>query len=184
MKRLIIAVGLNFILLSAAFAAEQSLLARVTVYWRAEGCGERASWTGARLHDGHCAVDPRRIAYGSRVLFPDGPCLAVDTGPDVVNRKAARLTGRTTTQRNAIVIDRFFASKKDALDWSASHPQFLTVQIVSPGSNSKSAELSRMTNVIQTGKNRAPVLSDQTLDSAVAMSWPLNWFLRPVRRRT
>src|SRR4051812_24439864 len=61
-----------------ALAVEQTVLVRVTTYWRSEGCGLRASWNGARLRNGHCAVDPRKIPYGSKVLFPDAECTAVD----------------------------------------------------------------------------------------------------------
>jgi hypothetical protein len=41
----------------------------------------------------HRKRDPKRIAYGSKVVFPDRACTAVDTGPAVVSRKAARLCG-------------------------------------------------------------------------------------------
>src|SRR5215467_12947698 len=96
---------------SPLFAREESILARITVYWPGEG-QLRACSNGARLRAGHCAVDPKRIPFGSRVFFPDASCTAVDSGPAVVSRKAARMTGRTISQRNAIVIDRFFESKE------------------------------------------------------------------------
>ncbi len=114
-----------------AFAAERTVLARVTTYWRSEGCGLRASWNGARLHNGHCAVDPTKIPYGSKVIFPDTVCTAVDTGPDVVNRKAAKSCARSSTQRSALVIDRFFETREQAMGWQRSNPQFLSVRIVS-----------------------------------------------------
>jgi hypothetical protein len=63
----------------------------------------------------HCAVDPQKIPYGSKVVFPDTVCVAVDCGSDVINRKAARLSGRNVAERNAIVIDRFFETKQKAL---------------------------------------------------------------------
>jgi 3D (Asp-Asp-Asp) domain-containing protein len=130
-----LAKAIAFILLFAcqAFADEHSVLGRVTVYWRGEGSGEHASWNGARLGEGHCAVDPKKIPYGSKVVFPDGACVAVDSGPAVVNRKAARSCGRTAAQRNAIVIDRFFDSKQKALAWAKTHPRFVTVRILTPG---------------------------------------------------
>ena len=53
-----------------AYAAEQPALARVTTYWRQEG-QFRAAWNGARLRNGHCAVDPKKIRYGSRILLED-----------------------------------------------------------------------------------------------------------------
>src|SRR5205814_8874847 len=101
-----------------ALASEQSALARVTVYWHREGSGEHASWNGARLHERQCAVDRKKIPYGSEVAFPDARCVAVDSGPAGVNRKAARCCGRTAAHRNAIVIDRFFNTKQKALAWA------------------------------------------------------------------
>lgn len=116
----------------AAFAREEAVLARVTGYWRDEGSGDRAAWNGRRLHTGHCAVDPKRIPYGSEVVFPDRPCVAVDTGSAVVSRKAARARGRTTAQRNAIVVDRFFETKRDAVAWSNAHSEFMILQVIPP----------------------------------------------------
>src|SRR5438876_9941091 len=134
-------IGFAFLGAVPAFAREESLLARITVYWPGEG-QLRACSNGARLRAGHCAVDPKRIPYGSRVLFPDATCTAVDSGPAVVSRKAARMTGRTISQRNAIVIDRFFESKEAALSWESRHPHFITVRVVSPGSVRESKESS------------------------------------------
>src|SRR6186713_302732 len=92
----------------------QTLLARVTVYWASGGKGsdrytrKHKCATGLRLKAGHCAVDPAKIPYGSNVILPDGTSLAaVDTGTAVKNRKAARVLGRTPTEKNAVVIDRF-----------------------------------------------------------------------------
>jgi 3D (Asp-Asp-Asp) domain-containing protein len=121
------------LLASAAFAREESILARVTSYWAAEG--SKFASTGRRLHSGHCAVDPKRIPYGSKVVFPDRACTAVDTGPAVISRKAARLCGRTASQLKAIVVDRFFETKREAMAWTNAHPHFMTLQIVRPGSD-------------------------------------------------
>lgn len=109
---------------------EETLLARITVYWPGEGAPVACS-NGKRLRAGHCAVDPEKIPYGSKVYFSDGPCVAVDTGPSVVNRKAARLSGRNSRERGALVIDRFFESKEQALAWERAHPHFMTVRVVS-----------------------------------------------------
>ena len=130
-----------FLFLSAAslFAREESILARITVYWPGEG-QLRACSNGARLRTGHVAVDPKRIPYGSHVIFSDAECLAVDSGPGVVSRTAARACGRTAVQKNAIVIDRFFESKQAALSWSNAHPQFMTVRVQSPESARRIAE--------------------------------------------
>lgn len=113
------------------FATEQTRLARVTVYWPREGSGRSAAWNGAQLREEHCAVDPRKIPYGSKVLFGDGECMAVDTGPDVVKRKAARSLGRTSVERDAIVIDRFFDTRQKALVWESAHPHFMVVRVQS-----------------------------------------------------
>src|SRR3977135_2706736 len=117
MKQFLTAVVLVLVLAPAGFAGEQSLLARVTVYWASGGRGSdrwtrrHVCSTGVRLVAGHCAVDPRRIPYGSRVTLPDATLLAVDTGSAVVSRKAARRSGRTAMERSALVIDRFFQTK-------------------------------------------------------------------------
>jgi 3D (Asp-Asp-Asp) domain-containing protein len=132
LKGLIIAIGFVLPLACQAFAGDHSVLARITVYWHGEGSGEHASWNGTRLRDGHCAVDPKKIPYGSKVVFRDAACVAVDTGPAVVNRKAARWCGRSAVERNAIVIDRFFDTKQEALAWSKANPHFMTVQIQTP----------------------------------------------------
>jgi 3D (Asp-Asp-Asp) domain-containing protein len=127
--------------LSAAslFAREESILARITVYWPGEG-QIRACSNGAHLRTGHVAVDPKRIPYGSHVIFSDAECVAVDSGPGVVNRTAARASGRSAAQKNAIVIDRFFESKQAAMAWSNAHPQFMTVRVQSPESARRIAE--------------------------------------------
>ncbi len=93
-------------------AASGERLARVTAYWRDEGdyyTGRCLSATGVRLHDGHCAVDPNIIPYGSVVDIKGvGTFLAVDTGSAVISRTAAREGGQTSAQRHAIVVDLFF----------------------------------------------------------------------------
>src|SRR5262249_49786611 len=107
MNPLIPAVGLVMLFGCQPFTSERSTLARVTVYWRGEASNDCASSNGERLREPHCAVDPKKIPYGSNVVFSDMTCLAVDTGRDVVNRKAARSVGHTPAERNALVIDRF-----------------------------------------------------------------------------
>ena len=138
MKRFLIVLGLAVLLQPALFAREQSVLARVTVYW-ASGGGGSDHWTrrhicstGARLRVGHCAVDPRRIPYGSRVTLPDATLLAVDTGSAVRSRKAARRSGRTALERNALVVDRFFETKQQALGWARRNPYFMLVRVSPP----------------------------------------------------
>jgi 3D (Asp-Asp-Asp) domain-containing protein len=129
------------LLASAAFARGESVLARVTSYWVGEGESGKYASTGGRLRAGHCAVDPKRIPYGSKVVFPDGTFTAVDTGPAVISRKAARACGRTASQHNAIVVDLYFETKREPMAWTYAHAEFLTLQVVSPGSHSEPAEL-------------------------------------------
>ena len=64
----------------------------------------------------------------------DGVCTVVDTGSAMVNRKAARLCGRKASQLKAIVVDRFFETKREAIAWTNAHSEFMTLQIVPPGS--------------------------------------------------
>src|SRR5438132_10552771 len=139
MKRLLLLLLAGLALVDNGFARDNSLLARVTVYWAHGGrdadryTRQHKSATGQRLRQGHCAVDPRKIPYGSRVVLPDGTSLsAVDTGSAVRNRKAARRLGRTNYERNAVVIDKFFETKRQALAWANSNPPFLNIKVVPP----------------------------------------------------
>jgi hypothetical protein len=123
-------IGL-FLTIETAYAADQPTFARVTAYWREEG-QSRAAWNGARLRNGHCAVDPKKIPYGSRIQLGDEELIAVDTGPAVVSRKAARLSGRNAVERNAVVVDRYFETKSQAVAWEKSHPHFMKMRVLSP----------------------------------------------------
>jgi 3D (Asp-Asp-Asp) domain-containing protein len=136
--KLFYAVIFLLLLAAPAFAREESVLARVTSYWANEG--SKYGSTGRRLRAGHCAVDPKRIPYGSKVVFPDAVCTAVDTGTAVISRKAARLCGRTASQLKAIVVDRFFETKREADAWSNAHSEFMTLRVVPPESGSGPTE--------------------------------------------
>ena len=145
MKRFLTLFVLLLLCAPKGFAREQSVLARVTVYWASGGKGSDP-WTrrhicstGARLQSGHCAVDPRRVPYGSKVVLPDGALVAVDTGSAVRSRKAARLSGRNAVERSAIVIDRFFETKQQALAWARRNPYFMFVRISPPDMRSGSS---------------------------------------------
>ena len=182
---------------ASLFAREESILARITVYWPGEG-QVRACSNGARLRTGHVAVDPKRIPYGSHVIFPDAECVAVDSGPGVVNRTAARACGRTAAQRDAIVIDRFFESKQAALSWADSHSQFMTVRVQSPDSTRRIAETLTADGTPKAGpdakvsggsatknstKRRAREASLPDFDSTkMELHLPLDSVLRSVRR--
>ena len=155
MKRLFIPVLLLILVSPLAFAKEDPLLARVTVYWASGGAGSDHNTrlhrcaTGARLRNGHCAVDPRHIPYGSRVVLPNGETLAaVDTGTAVRTRKAARKAGRTVSEKNALVVDRFFETKRQALAWANSHPLFMPIKVVKPGMAKAGPETKQETTVM------------------------------------
>ena len=181
---LLTTIGFAFLFAATAFASEQSLLARITVYWQGEG-QLRACSNGARLRAGHCAVDPKRIPYGSRVLFPDAACVAVDSGPAVVSRMAARAVGHTASQRNAIVIDRFFESKEAALSWERSHPHFMTVRVVSAGSGNEAKESSPEVAKSETQIAPLPEMKNsETLVNAdgTELVGPVNPLVRSARR--
>ena len=126
------------------FAREQSIFARVTVYWPSGALVERASSNGIKLQNGHCAVDPNKIPYGSQVIFPDAACLAVDSGPAVVSRTAAVRCAKTAAQRAALVIDRYFETKREALAWAAAHPHFMTVHVLDPHHKSVETHLTQL----------------------------------------
>src|SRR2546421_11054888 len=136
--RFALLIGL-FLTLQTAYAAEQPILARVTAYWQEEG-QLRAAWNGARLRNGHCAVDPKKIPYGSRIQLGDEELIAVDTGPAVVSRKAARLSGRNAAERSAVVVDRYFETKSQAVTWEKSHPHFMKMRVLGPRPASAIAE--------------------------------------------
>ncbi|PYI94773.1 MAG: hypothetical protein DMF00_17400 [Verrucomicrobia bacterium] len=105
-KWLITAVLVALLLVAQTFAGEHPTLARVTVYWKDKVSGANAAWNGVKLREGHCAVDP-----------------------NVVNRRAARICARSSAEQNAIVIDRFFDAKQDALAWAQANPHFMIVKI-------------------------------------------------------
>ena len=162
------------------------MLARITVYWPGEG-QVRACSNGAKLRAGHCAVDPKRIPFGSRVLFPDATCTAVDSGPDVVSRKAARVIGRTVSQREAIVIDRFFESREAAMEWESSHPHFMTVRVVSPGNldepKNSPPEIAKNEVPAPTVSKTKNVVPQVNADGTELVH-PIDPFVRPGRRKT
>jgi 3D (Asp-Asp-Asp) domain-containing protein len=110
---------------------EASRLARLTVYWPEEGDHDTRrcmSATGVYLRDGHCAVDPKVIPYGSVVKIPGmGEYVAVDTGPAVVSRRAAQSTGRSSHERNALVVDIFCSTRSKAQEFQENAPEFAVI---------------------------------------------------------
>jgi 3D (Asp-Asp-Asp) domain-containing protein len=111
--------------------ASKSRLARLTTYWPDEGddyTKRGLSSTGVKLRDGHCAVDPKVIPYGSLVKVPGvGELVAVDTGPAVASRQAARKSGRNSGERSALVIDIYCSSRSKARAVEASNPKFAVI---------------------------------------------------------
>ena len=124
--------GLLIVAPLAQAAEPSTTLVRVTTYCREEGQPHAAS-NGARLQNGHCAVDPKKIPYGSKIILEGEQLTAVDTGPAVVSRKAARLSGRNRAEKEALVVDRYFETRSQAVAWEKSHPHFMKIQIVAPG---------------------------------------------------
>jgi 3D (Asp-Asp-Asp) domain-containing protein len=117
-------------------------LARVTAYWPGEGADYTAgglSSSGVKLRDGHCAVDPEVIPYGSVVKIAGvGEYVAVDTGPAVVSRRAARQAGRTSRERNALVVDVYCSSRSKARVFEANAPDFVVINVVAVGPQGRS----------------------------------------------
>lgn len=111
-------------------------LARITAYWTDEDywTSRHMSSTGVHLQAGRsCAVDPRKIPYGSVVRIPGmGNYVAVDTGSAVVSRQAAVGSARTADQRDALVVDLFFENRKDAEAFAAHGPTFAAVSWSKP----------------------------------------------------
>ncbi|HEX4140970.1 MAG TPA: 3D domain-containing protein [Candidatus Methylacidiphilales bacterium] len=122
-------------------------LARVTAYWPAEGdyyTRHNVSATGVRLHDGHCAVDPNIIPYGSVVAIAGlGTFLAVDTGTAVVERTAAREGGHTYAEKHALVIDLFFQSRREGEAFAASAAKWASINWWTPGQKTSDAKTAR-----------------------------------------
>jgi 3D (Asp-Asp-Asp) domain-containing protein len=122
-------------------------LARVTAYWAAEGdyYTERCiSSTGVRLHDGHCAVDPTIIPYGSVVEIAGvGKFLAVDTGSAVISRTAAKEGGHTPAERHAIVIDLFFEDRSEGEKFAAGAAKYVAISWWTPSSMGIEARAAR-----------------------------------------
>ncbi len=121
--------------------------ARVTAYWASEGdyyTGRGLSATGVRLHDGLCAVDPNIIPYGSTVEIAGvGKYLAVDTGSAVIARLAAREGGHTSAERNAIVVDLFFESRRDGEKFAASAAKYASISWWTPMATNTLARAAR-----------------------------------------
>jgi len=132
---------------TASKAKSSGRLARVTAYWAGEGdyyTGHGLSSTGVRLHEGHCAVDPHVIPYGSVVKIAGvGTYIAVDTGSAVISREAARQTGHTAEERNALVVDLYFERGSEGRKFAANGPKYASITWESPRSADNEPKNSR-----------------------------------------
>jgi len=130
---------------SQSHKASGGRLARLTAYWSGEGdyyTGRGLSSTGIHLHEGHCAVDPRIIPYGSVVQIDGlGKYLAVDTGSAVISREAARETGHNPEERNALVIDLYFESRRDGERFAAHGPKYAAISWTAPRSTASNQDV-------------------------------------------
>jgi len=95
-------------------------LARITFYYPGEDSYGYATSTGTRLRPWKtCAVDPDYIPYFSTVHITelDLDVKAIDSGTDVIRRKASKQDGKTYSERHALVIDIPVRSKTEYLVW-------------------------------------------------------------------
>ncbi len=130
--------GGNGLDISGTSGTGQGRLARITAYWPGEDyyTSHKRSATGVRLRNGFCAVDSSIIPYGSVVKIPGvGDYVAVDTGTAVISRKAAKESGHTRDERNALVVDLYFASRRAGELFSEVGPKFAMIAWDSNGAS-------------------------------------------------
>jgi len=86
----------------------------VTCYWRGEDpdTSRLRSSSGRRLVSGRSmASDPRVFDYGTKLVVGNKEWVVVDTGRDVIAKKASRLNGH----RGVPVVDCFFNTEREAM---------------------------------------------------------------------
>jgi 3D (Asp-Asp-Asp) domain-containing protein len=154
-------------------------LCRVTAYWASEGdyyTSRLISATGVHLHDGQCAVDPSIIPYGSVVdVAGVGKFLAVDTGSAVVTRKATREDAHTTEERNALVIDLFFKSRKAGEAFAANTPKYTFINWRTPSLSSTFLPTPAITPISMLLRMDIPIHPLRSPDETA----PISMLLRP-----
>lgn len=115
-------------LINKTFNGLKFLTVRLTAYW-SKGSGtdkwtkKKESASGVTLQKGvSVAVDPSIIPYGSKIIIPGlGERIAHDTGTDVINKVASG--GKLP------VIDVYFDTKEEALEWARTNPEVVNVAI-------------------------------------------------------
>lgn len=97
---------------------------RITAYWPGQDywTSRYKSSTGYTLKSGiSCAVDPKIIPYGSKVVINGREFKAIDTGSAVVSKKASR--GRYP------IVDLFFNCERTAMRELAKLPRYAIVEV-------------------------------------------------------
>lgn len=93
---------------------KKSIKVYVTCYWRGEDpdTSKLRSSSGRRLVSGRSlATDPRVFDYGTKLIIGNREWVVVDTGTDVIARKASRANGH----KGVPVVDCFFNTEREAM---------------------------------------------------------------------